>query len=98
VKASDVTSPARSIEKRIFPPVFPSQRTVQIPSSYLRCEAAVVQYPSSHRRELSARNHGRQPVISMPVLKRPIDTPLASDRFFFFLAVDTAKIIAPGSL
>jgi hypothetical protein len=49
-------------------------------------------------RELSAGNHGRQPVISMPVSKRPIDTPLASDRFFFFLAVDPAKIIAPGSL
>jgi hypothetical protein len=49
-------------------------------------------------RELSAGNHGRQPVISMPVLKRPIDTPLASDRFFFFLAGDPAKIIALGSL
>jgi hypothetical protein len=38
-----VTSPARSIEKRIFPPVFPPLWTVQIPSGYLRREAAVAQ-------------------------------------------------------
>src|SRR6202040_1814513 len=68
VKTSDVTIPASSIEKRIFPPVFPSRRTVRTPPLRTSRGGWRATFSKQSIRELPPINHDYQPVTSRRIL------------------------------
>src|ERR1700722_1854720 len=94
VKTSDVTSPARSTEKRIFPPVFPSRRTVRTPPLRTSRGGCRATFLKQSIREVPPTNHDYQPLTPRKILNASWWMRCSQRLIFSFHCGRSAKSIA----